>query len=110
MARGRKRATADLTDEFVRCRAVGHSWDDFHPTDMRRPLFGWRLSFRCTRCLTERHDLVDAMGRLLQRSYYYDDDYKEAGIGLKGVRKDDFRREMALRTYGRLRERNKQSG
>ncbi len=65
-----------LPDEYVRCRGLGHRWDDFAPIDMRAPLFGHRLSYRCDRCLTERHDLIARhSGDLLQREYRYPKDY-----------------------------------
>ena len=69
----------DRPDQFVRCRTVGHAWQDFVPVGMRRPLFGWRLSLRCTSCATERHDLVNAVGDVLTREYRYPGDYQMRG-------------------------------
>jgi hypothetical protein len=66
---------AALDDEKVYCRTLGHSWDDYLP--MKRPAkFGDRLSFRCVRCATVRHDIVSWVdGQLLDRQYEYPDDY-----------------------------------
>lgn len=64
-------------ETIVRCKTFGHAWDEFHPINMRGPSFGWRISIRCTRgCGTERHDLINDLGMLLQREYRYDPDYK----------------------------------
>lgn len=100
----RVRPTADLTDEYLRCRAIGHAWDDFNPINKRPPSFGWLMAFRCTRCFTERSDLIDSLGRLITRYYVYHDDYREAGIGTRGVPRNQFRAELAIRRFGRARK------
>lgn len=57
-------------EDFVRCRSLGHIWDDFTPIDERRPPRGVLLSFRCERCHAERHDVIDRSdGSLLHRKY-----------------------------------------
>jgi hypothetical protein len=43
---------------------------------MGTPLFGWRLSLRCVRCTTERHDVIDHIGGVGQRRYIYAEDYR----------------------------------
>lgn len=65
----------ELDRAFVRCRTLGHAWDDFIP--MRKPAqFGDRLSLRCVRCATERHDIVSWVdGSLLQREYQHPEGY-----------------------------------
>lgn len=83
-----------MPDEFVRCRTVGHRWDDFVPVGMRRPSFGWRLSLVCTSCRTERHDLVNVRGDVLQREYRYPDDYQVRG---GAPPRADYRQELARR-------------
>lgn len=67
-----------LDRDYVRCRTYGHAWDDFLP--MRKPAkFGDRLSLRCIRCATERHDIVSWVdGSLLQREYQHPEDYAMA--------------------------------
>jgi len=61
---------------YQMCRTVGHAWDPFYPvTD--KPAMGWRLSLRCTRCTSERHDLISpTTGDVLQRLYAWPDDYR----------------------------------
>jgi hypothetical protein len=87
----------DLTTqpaEYVRCRTVGHSWDDFVPVGMRRPSFGFRLSLLCTSCGMERHDLVNTRGDVLQREYRAPDDYTIRG---GAPARADYRVELARR-------------
>jgi hypothetical protein len=40
------------------------------------PIFGWRLSLRCVRCSTERHDIIDHTGAVGQRRYIYVEGYQ----------------------------------
>lgn len=65
-------------DDFNACKGpLRHSWEQFAPINMRRPTFGKRLSVICTRCTTERHDLISTFdGALLQREYRYPDGYR----------------------------------
>lgn len=63
---------------MLRCRLYGHAWDEFYPIDLARPVAGWRLSLRCTRCTTERHDLIGRTGDLEGRRYAYPEDYRDA--------------------------------
>lgn len=57
------------------CRAVGHSWQNFHAA--KGPSFGIGVDFICSSCGTTRHDIVSPHnGELLARYYRYPDDYK----------------------------------
>lgn len=69
---------AEISSDMLRCRIYGHAWDEFYPDDLGIPMWGWRLSLRCTRCATERHDIIDRYGRLGQRRYLYPDGYRIA--------------------------------
>lgn len=63
-------------EQFIECRTIGHAWDRYVDTDMRAPQYGHRLSLRCTRCPTRRHDLVHRItGKVIERVYDYPDDY-----------------------------------
>lgn len=66
-----------LSIEYEKCRVWGHAWEDFIP-ERRSPGWGSRFSLRCVRCTTERHDVIDSLGDLSQRSYVYPDDYRLA--------------------------------
>jgi hypothetical protein len=72
--------TAGLGLDQVRCRSYGHSWDEFFPIDLNPPLYGWRLSLRCTRCATERHDNIDFKGQVMSRRYIYQEGYQQKGV------------------------------
>ena len=63
-------------DEVVRCRTYGHAWDEFTASDLGPPMLDWRLSLRCIRCQTERHDEIDLLGNVGARRYIYLDGYK----------------------------------
>lgn len=69
----------DVTDaDLVRCRVLRHPWDDFNPVGLRNPSFGTRVSLRCMRCGTERHDVYDSNGEVAYRRYIYVEGYQYA--------------------------------
>jgi hypothetical protein len=78
MVRGRGAASGLIAEieAFLRCRSYGHSWDEFFPDDMEQPWYGWRLSLRCVRCSTERHDNIGFNGQMLGRRYIYPPGYQ----------------------------------
>lgn len=58
----------DLSDIFLDCRSLGHSWLQCAPD--RKPQFGELQVFQCQRCMSIRDDLVSSKyGELLSRSY-----------------------------------------
>jgi len=83
----------------AQCRTYGHAWEEFFPADMGTPLYGWRLSLRCTRCSSERHDIIDVLGRVNGRRYIYVEGYQMARD--ERPDRDTLRREM----YDRIRTR-----
>lgn len=92
----------DLNRELLMCRTLGHAWDTFNPNSMRPPEFGDRLSLRCTRCTTERHDICSwADGSLVARSYIYPDNYRLASRY--------FRNDYRLALIGVLNPRRRQA-
>lgn len=66
----------DLPTDFLKCRTFGHAWEEYVPVGMRKPTFGFRYSLLCASCGTERHDLIDTNGGLVQREYRYPDGYR----------------------------------
>ena len=60
-----------LPTEYVVCRTFGHAWEEFIPVGMRKPEHGFRFSILCVSCGTERHDLLNLAGELIQREYRY---------------------------------------
>lgn len=59
---------------YDRCRAVGHSWYEVDAD--RPPAFGYYFWVQCD-CGTIRKDILNRHGQLLNRSYEYEDDYKD---------------------------------
>lgn len=58
----------DLSDIFLDCRSLGHSWTQCAPD--RKPQFGELQVFQCQRCMSIRDDLVSSKyGELLSRGY-----------------------------------------
>lgn len=84
----------DLPTHYLKCRTFGHAWEEFVPVGMRAPQFGFRFSLLCTSCASERHDLVNTQGQLLQREYRYQAGY-ELGFSLP---RDEARLEFERRT------------
>lgn len=60
--------------DYYECRHLGHSWDDIPVT--QRPPWGVYIWYRCERCTTERHDIINQFtGDLMSRKYYYPEGY-----------------------------------
>jgi hypothetical protein len=96
------RISTDLDTRFLPCRTYNHAWDEFTPIDLYPPLYGWRLSLRCIRCTTERHDTVAFnTGKVMSRRYIYPDGYQQ-----KGVPKVVFREALFQRLRGKLEKAN----
>lgn len=90
-----------LTDDFVLCRTIGHSWDDVTGlVDRERVTGAWSLSLRCIRCTTERHDLVNYQGEVVERRYIYAEGYTRLK---ERVFRDELRRELMRRKGIRVR-------
>ena len=69
-----------LQDSFDACRTYSHAWDRFNPIDMDAPWYGWRLSLRCLRCGSERHDnIAYGTGEIMGRRYIYAEGYQYKG-------------------------------
>jgi hypothetical protein len=92
----------ELQDEYLICRALGHSWDD-NPTGQLNGSL-WRssvggLALRCTRCTTERFDYIGADMRVFQRYYRYPAHYTTVpGSGSRpNLRGEMLRRSLLMR-------------
>jgi hypothetical protein len=89
---------------FVRCRTYNHAWDEFNPIDLESPSYGWRLSLRCIRCSTERHDTIAfGTGQMLSRRYIYPDGY-QTPKGEEKPTKEVFREELFTRLRTQLEQ------
>lgn len=101
MARVRVRQPDTSDDAFIRCRTYSHAWDEFYPIDLEAPWYGWRLSLRCMRCATERHDNYDFKGRVMSRRYIYTEGY-QTPKGEEKPEKTYFREELFSRLRAQL--------
>lgn len=95
-----------MKNEADLCSALfHHAYEVFNPIDMEPPYLGWRLSLRCVRCGTERHD-TKAYGthQLLSRRYIWPDGY----LYEKGQRptREEFQEELFTRLRAQLKEHN----
>ena len=95
------RIATSLDDAFIKCRNYLHAWDEFYPIDLDPPMYGYRLSLRCIRCGTERHDNIDFKGRVMGRRYLYPEGYQQ-----RGVPKVEFREALFNRLRAKLEEAN----
>lgn len=87
----------DLLDEFLKCKVVGHAWDEFIP-HRKPPKFGDLMAWLCVRCQTERHDIVSwADGGLVAREYRYPEGYQLA----ERYRRQELRLTMLRRKHPR---------
>lgn len=75
-------------DEYIECRLFGHAWDKI-PTNRKSLPGEARITLRCTRCTTLRHDVVSAFaGVLLSRSYDKPHNYRRAKTSFADLRKE----------------------
>lgn len=98
----------ELSDNYLRCRAWGHAWDD-HPTGVVNSEL-YRLSFaievlRCTRCAMERFYYLNADMKPFQRYYRKPPRYDTiVGQGKRpNVRNEMLKRSLLLRAAKRTR-------
>lgn len=72
----------ELPDAFIQCRDFGHLWRPFTASyDSQEK--GYRRTIRCTRCRTERSQVLDLDGSVRSGHYSHPDGYlKPAGTGV----------------------------
>jgi hypothetical protein len=91
-------------DQVVRCRTYGHAWDEFTEGSLGPPMLDWRLSLRCIRCSTQRHDEINLLGEVGSRRYLYPEGYRSA-VGEPRMTREDYRQAL----YERFRARRRRS-
>lgn len=104
---------SDLRDEYVLCRALGHSWDEYPGAEfspsMWRASIGGALALRCTRCTAVRFDYIGADMKVFHRHYQYPEHYTTIpGEGTRpNLRGEMLKRSLLIRTYdnGKVRRR-----
>lgn len=78
--------------DFAECREF-HAWER-GGFDRRPGRAGVARILKCANCGTERHDIYNVRGAVMEQRYKYPAGYKIPGSGLK---KADFRRELMER-------------
>lgn len=63
---------------FIGCKTYCHAWDEYNPREDPPTGTFDRITLRCTRCTTTRHDEFDRNGDMVRRQYGYPDGYREA--------------------------------
>jgi hypothetical protein len=66
------------TIAYLECKILGHAWDEYNPTVTDGQASFDRLTLRCIRCATTRHDYFDRVGEIERRNYGYPDGYRDA--------------------------------
>lgn len=91
-------------EEYTLCKTISHSWDRVDNPELPAPEMGWRLSLRCIRCQSQRHDLISpATGVVMSRRYVYPDGY-ETPKGQGHLLRTDLRRGLFEIWKNQLRE------
>ena len=99
-----RRKGGEHADDFLACRTYSHAWDRFSPIGMDAPHYGWRLSLRCLRCTSERHDVISyRTGVVETRRYIYAEGYEMQGVGEDKPTKEQFREELFVMLRGELK-------
>ncbi len=69
-------ASSPVIKDNLRCRDIGHHWEEVVMSTRRDPEWGRRRELYCGYCGTIRLELINYYGEVGSRSYLYDDDYK----------------------------------
>jgi len=97
-------ATNPLMAQYMRCRTLGHQWDDI-PAE-KKGTFGDPLWCRCLRCATVRMDEIGGGGKLIKRKYQYPDGYQRAWTTDAGnPSRADFREMLLMQRIREARKR-----
>lgn len=88
-----------LPSSYIRCRTLGHAWDDVEPTpdEVRDADIIWHgdslLATCCSRCAMRRLDIAAPNGVLRTRRYNYPIGYLMAK-GEQRPKRSDFRKQL----------------
>jgi hypothetical protein len=101
----------DLSDKFLLCRTLGHSWDDNPNPQFLAPdkSYVGAIKLRCTRCRTERYDYIDKRMEVWKRFYRYPKGYGQLKPGYKKpqLRAELFNRSLLVQRLANNRKRAK---
>jgi hypothetical protein len=94
---------ADLRDEYVICRTIGHRWDDHPSPELDSQMWAMSaaaLALRCSRCTTERFDFYLADLTVYHRYYRYPPGYRTtrgSNVSRVAMREVLYERDILLR-------------
>lgn len=67
-----------LAISWLHCRELGHNW---RPWTAAAKNGGFERALRCTRCRTERWEILTSTGAKVRGHYVYPDGYLHEGLG-----------------------------
>jgi hypothetical protein len=88
-------AVAMMSEEAIVCRDLSHAWKPYYAN---RISGGFERALRCGVCGTERAEILDSWGRLINRKYGYPEGYIVKGTGRMDA---DFRAKIRLTSVER---------
>lgn len=77
-ARDIQKALANINDDHLQCRDIGHNWRQYA---VRKARGGYERSMFCRQCKTARHQFISSKGDVLTNSYSYAEGYQLRGVG-----------------------------
>lgn len=90
-----KAAAKNLSEGFIACRDVGHTWRQFRVVRVRG---GYNRDLFCPTCKTNRHEFISRTGEKLSTGYTYPDGYQFKGMGrVQGDGRNVLRLESVVR-------------
>lgn len=93
---------AGLPKRFLLCRTLQHNWSPW--TARLADGGGFEQVLRCTRCHSERHQLLTPRGHVVSETRTYPDGYLHKGLGrIAGEGRDAIRLESITRQMGEPR-------
>jgi hypothetical protein len=88
---------ANLKQSWLLCRELGHTWKP-HAARYVAEQHVYERSLRCTRCFTERRQLLSGHGHVVSSQYVHPDGYLHKGLGrISGEGRDVLRLESLTR-------------
>jgi hypothetical protein len=69
-----------LKSTFLYCRELGHNWRPY-TAQVSETADHYDRVLRCTRCRTERWQLISRRGAIVSSHYHYVEGYQSKGLG-----------------------------
>lgn len=88
---------ASLKESYLLCRELGHNWRP-HTARYLADQRAYERSLRCSRCYTERRQVLTGSGHIVGSSYVHPEGYLHKGLGrIVGEGRDALRLESLQR-------------